>query len=187
MLEHELSEESYEVNFKDMKEVIKMQRNFSLKDQDFTAGILFIIFEILITLANKESNLTCNRYSIGFFFGFMYWEWNQSSQEAFYEYQFRVKKLKSLLFSNDKVETEDKNKDLTKSLISTNLKNKLHCYKLSPKRVENLESWFIMRLDLMECDDCEIGIKESIYMMNSSFFVIMTFSVWMLYMYFIDD
>ena len=58
---------------------------------------------------------------------------------------------------------------------------------MSPDKPENLESWFVLRTKIIEDDRHEIKLKDSIHLMNSAFFMIVCFMLWMLYLYFVKE
>lgn len=87
-----------------MEEIFSIKREFNYKDQNILALVMFIIFEIVLTRANWNSNINVNRFFVGISFFFLYWNWNKKSCKEFYNYHGKVEMLKNLLMTNDKIE-----------------------------------------------------------------------------------
>ena len=63
----------------------------------------------------------------------------------------------------------------------------LRDYRLKSDEPDNLTAWYMLRLSIIEDDIQEIGINESIHVMNSSIAITVCFMFWLLWVYFVLD
>ena len=63
---------------------------------------------------------------------------------------------------------------------------RLEKYRLDPTNSTNMKNWLFLRIKVLEDDDVERDIKESITLMNISFIISSLFMAWVVKSFFID-
>ena len=65
--------------------------------------------------------------------------------------------------------------------------DKLQDFRLDPTNEDNMKNWLFLRIKLLEDDDIERHIKESIGLMNISFTITIMFMTWVVKNFFFDN
>jgi hypothetical protein len=139
----------------------------------FVAIIMMICFQLMIvtTLFEELKPVLFSGFGVVIAIGVWFYDWVILSSRAFDDFKYRMRVLNGILLQNLKV--TKKSDDPCEMILK-------EC-RLDPTVGKNLDTWFVLRLKMIEDSETELKIKKSIDLMNVSIIGLVLFAAWLVY------